>query len=416
MALRLLLRVASLAAKFGLTIAVARALGFAAVGEYGLAVAVSVIASKLCGLGFSAELNRQLSGPTSKAAIETARGLRAVYVGFYLISGAGLLAASLGGWSTEYSASVATVGFVLLVAASEHYALEVNTYVFSVHRSRAGSSMLFARTGGWAAIAIVGLLIGLVKDIHTVFVLWIVSNVGVTFWAWMLLSRLASRHGEAAVRDVPLATQLRTTWTAGVHFYIGGVLLAGLQYAERFIATAWLPAAEVGRYVFMWSVANAVQTVAYATVGVIAGPRLARAAGATDVAWRETFRKSLRTTIGVSVTTAAGIACAAPIIFWTTKERTTPAALLTISILLASFMLRSIGDLLWWASVARRARQRIVLGMCVAASVALPISLWLIPGHGVVEVALAHLLGSVTVLVALFWAQRGGVVGEHDNV
>lgn len=416
MLLRLFLRSMSLAAKFGLTIAIARVLGFAAIGEYGLAVAVSVIASKLCGLGFSAEVNRQLSGAARDAAIESARVLRGIYAAFYAIAGLGLVTASLSGLLPGASADLQSLCLVLLVAASEHYALEANTYIFSIHRPREGSTMLFLRTGGWSAIAIVGLLAHVFGDVRMIFVLWILTNVGVIIWAWALLTQTVSRGPGITIPKKDSASTLRTTWLAGLHFYIGGILLAGLQYAERFIASAWLSAAEVGHYVFVWSLANAAQTIAYATVGVIAGPRLARAASGSDVDWRDAFGKSLRSTVGVSVAVAAGIAATSPLLFWLAKERMTPAALATLLVLLVSFLLRSVGDLLWSASVARRARTRIVTGMCSAAAVALPLSLWLISDHGPTRVAFAHLLASISVLLALSWALGGQRAGARDDV
>lgn len=415
---RLLLRVLSLAAKFGLTIVLARTLGLGAVADYGLAVAASVIASKLCGLGFGAELNRRLSEADPRAAIATARALRRVYGMLHASALCGAMTASLCGWLPGAASDPRTLGLLLLVAASEHYAMEVNAYVFSVHRARAGSSMLFVRTGGWAVFAIAGLLTGALDDVRAVFVLWTVMNLAVILWGWALLSRQApdGRMQPGAARP---AAALRPVWSAGVPFHVGGVLLAGLQYAERLIASALLPAGEVGRYVFLWSVANAVQTIAFASVGVIAGPRLARAADGSQETWRATLRASLRSNAAVSVAVALGIGCTAPLIFRMANERATAFACLTLAVLLVSFLLRSTGDVLWAACIARSRGRRIVVALCCAALVSLPLSFWLIGGDGAgqggVRIALAHLLASTTALIALGWAQRGQPAGARAD-
>jgi O-antigen/teichoic acid export membrane protein len=281
MFIRLLLRALSLAAKFGLTIAIARTLGFSAVGAYGLAVAASVIASKFFGLGFSSELNRRMSSDRPAVAIRTARSLRVVYFGFYLVVAIALAVALSYGWLADATADMRLPGLVFLVAVSEHYSFEVNTYLFSIHRARVASAMLFLRTGGWTVLAIAGLVSSLFGSIDIVFVLWILTNVVVILWAWSLLSRIASQSTPEAAPIVPW----RQTWMAGAPYYLSGVLLAGLQYAERFAASFTLPAADVGRYVFAWSIANAVQTITYASVNVTAGPLLARAAIDDRASW-----------------------------------------------------------------------------------------------------------------------------------
>ncbi|SAL82547.1 polysaccharide biosynthesis protein [Caballeronia arvi] len=406
MLLRLALRVASLAAKFGLTIAIARELGFAAVGEYGLAVATSVIASKLGGLGFSAELNREMSGHRPADAIRTARSLRKLYVAFYLLVGTGLLLALVCGRHLDLPANKLLYGLIFLVAVSEHYALEVNAYLFSLHLSRAASGMLFSRTGGWAIVASAGLMCGVFSSIGIVLVLWLLTNVFVIVGAWALLSRIPAQPALNEIMPTRSMFSWKETWMAGAPFYVGGVLLAGLQYAERFVASIALPAAEVGRYVFVWSIANAVQTIAYATVNVTAGPRLARAAVDAKADWSGVFLKSLRDTIVIGVSVAVGIACVSPIIFRMTNETLNPTILFLLAILLASFLLRAVGDLLWSAAIARRARRHIVITMFSAAALASPLAWWLIPRLGVTGVAIAHALASVSVLIALWWAQR----------
>ncbi|WP_250452573.1 polysaccharide biosynthesis protein [Caballeronia sp. ATUFL_M2_KS44] len=406
MLLRLFLRVLSLSAKFGLTIVIARTVGFSAVAEYGIAVAVSVVASKVLGLGFSAELNRRMSRPQPEAAIATARALRSIYAGSYVIAAIPCLAAVWAGneWAGQ-SFGLWSWAMILLVAASEHHAFEVNTYIFSLHRARAGSVMLFLRTGGWAAVAIVGLVCDMPGGISSVFMLWTLTNVFVIFWAWSLIERTATVRPSETDQATPAASSLRETWIAGAPYYIGGIVLAGLQYVERFVASAFLPANDVGRYVFAWSIANAVQTICYATVGVVAAPRLARVVEAATADWHTSFRILLARTIAISMAVALAIMLASPIIFRMAKEAVTTTGFVTLAVLVVSFVMRSLGDLLWAAAVARKARGRIVIGMLAAVAWACPASLWLIPGHGTVSIALTHLLASVLVLIALAWAQ-----------
>ncbi|HEY3596905.1 MAG TPA: hypothetical protein VGL08_05230 [Paraburkholderia sp.] len=210
---RLILRILSLAAKFALTIVLARTLGFSAVAAYGLAVAVSVVASKVLGLGFSAELNRRLSGMRPGMAIGAARRLRGIYGASYLLVVAGVFVAWSNGWlHVAQVASPALLFEVVLVAIAEHYALEANSYVFSLHRAQAASMMLFVRTGAWAAFAIAGLLVGTIVDIHAVFLLWVGANLGVIVWAWVVIESVARRAPAIAPTNPACAVSGPMAW------------------------------------------------------------------------------------------------------------------------------------------------------------------------------------------------------------
>ncbi|KNH07894.1 L-lactate permease [Candidatus Burkholderia brachyanthoides] len=81
------------------------------------------------------------------------------------------------------------------------------------------------------------------------------------------------------------------------------------------------------------------------------------------------------------------IALASPLIFQVAKDSMKSASYVTLAILLLSFLLRSVGDVLWAASVRLRARGRIVASMCAAASIAIPLSIWLVPGQSATRVA-----------------------------
>ncbi|WP_256859392.1 hypothetical protein [Burkholderia cenocepacia] len=145
---RLALRVGALGLKFVLTIVVARTLGFDAVAVYGVALAVSVVASKVLGLGFSTEINRRLAGPDPRDAIRTCMRLSVLYAGVYvaLCGAAALPVGAFIGLPRAGALADVPLVLVMLVACAEHAALEVNTWLFSLHRVRAASWVLFART------------------------------------------------------------------------------------------------------------------------------------------------------------------------------------------------------------------------------------------------------------------------------
>ncbi|GAB2889265.1 hypothetical protein GCM10027093_25170 [Paraburkholderia jirisanensis] len=416
MLLRLLLRVVSLGAKFALTVVIARALGFAAVADYGLAVAASVIASKVLGLGFSAELNRRLAGAQPGAAIGDARVLRRVYGVAYLLLAAAGFAVWRGGWlNALQTAAPAVLGEVVLVALAEHYALEANSYVFSLHRTRAASLMLFVRTGAWAALAIGGLCSGAIDDLQAVLWLWIGANAAVIVWAWRVIEAVA-RVQRGAVSAAQASTtastaashraRMRGVFAAGAAFYVATILLSGLQYLERFIAAPYLSSDALGRYVFTWASANAVQTIAYASLVVTAGPRLAKAAVNAPAHFNATLNGALKSaaalTLGLSLVM---LALSVPL-FSLAHQPVDAQGLTVLSILLVSFVLRSIADLLWVAAIALMQGKRVALGMALLAGVDALATWWLVVHGGMPGVALAHLCSSVLVAGWLAWVVR----------
>lgn len=406
MIVRMLLRVLALAAKFGLTVMIARKLGFAAVADYGLAVAASVIASKVFGLGFSSELNRRLSGVHPSGAIRTARTLRWVYGALYLLVVAAVcVALCTDGWTDVVASSKPALFLITMVAIGEHYALESNSYVFSLHHARAGSFMLFVRTGGWAIIAIGGLATGYIVDMRLVFALWIAANVLVIVWAWRVIDETGCHRRDDIACTA--GASARHGWADGIQFYVAGVMLSCLQYAERFIAAPYLTHDELGRYVFAWSVANAVQTVAYASVVVTAGPRLAKTIVVVPERFRAVLRGSLTTLLALALIMAGAILVAHEPVFRLAHEETGSVA--TLFILLVSFVLRSLGDLMWAAAIALKAGRHVAVGMAVLVAVSLPVARWLIPGNGQTGVALAHLFASLFIVTWLAWIVRRGL-------
>ncbi|EDT06416.1 polysaccharide biosynthesis protein [Burkholderia ambifaria IOP40-10] len=403
MLIRLALRFAALGLKFGLTIVIARTLGFDAVAVYGLAVAVSVVASKLLGLGFSTELNRRLSASDPLPAIGEARRLGTLFGGLYLLACTSLAIASLASFPADaFGLSTPVLWCILLVALSEHAAFETNAWMFSLHRPRMGSLLLFVRTGAWAGIACASLLSGAVRSIEAVFALWFACNACVVAVSWQRIGVLARRARHARrFAHAPAAHDMITVWLHGLPFYAAGGLLSILQYAERFIAGGHVNADALGRYVFAWSVANGVQTVAFAAVVATAAPGFVRAL-ADDPA---EFRRRLRRAVAASASLAALLSIAILVVhddlFRLANERPGAHEVALLAVLLASFVLRAAADVLWAAAIALRAGVGVTLAMAGVALVCVPAAWYLIAGFGTTGAALAHLTASVAIVVAL---------------
>ncbi|WP_206002211.1 lipopolysaccharide biosynthesis protein [Paraburkholderia antibiotica] len=400
---RLGFRIAALALKFVLTIIVARTLGFSAVADYGLALALSVVSSKLLGLGFSTEINRRLSAEHPLRAIHDARRLLLLYGVVYVAIAIGVVLVYHAALFDSFSRIAPGILWgVMLVAFSEHAGLETTSYVFSLHRPRAGAVLLFIRTGGWAAVAIVGLLAGVVRSVETIFALWCGTNVLASIAAYACMSRRnrelkAERHVAVEQSD----SGFRSVWIEGLPFFFAATLLSGLQYGERFLASQVFSSYALGRYVFAWSISSSIQTIAYATIVVTAGPRLVRALSADGRVFGATLRRSLLASIGITLLAAVAILLVHQPIFHLAHEPSGRLELGMLLILLVSFVLRSISDVYWAAAIALRVGKRVALAMFCVAAACMPLEWALINRLDEIGAALAHLSASVGIVAIL---------------
>ncbi|MPV69571.1 polysaccharide biosynthesis protein [Burkholderia sp. BE17] len=378
-------------------------LGFDAVAVYGLAVAASVVASKLLGLGFSTELNRRLSASDPRPAIGKARRLWAVFGGLYLLICTSLAIASLAGFPAgEFGLPTRVLWCVLLVVLSEHAAFETNAWLFSLHRPRTGSLLLFMRTGAWAGIACADLLVGAVRSIEAVFALWFACNACAVAVSWHRIGVLAFQAGHAGrAARMPAARDMIEVWLRGLPFYAAGALLSILQYAERFIAGGQASADALGRYVFAWSVANAVQTVAFATVAATAAPGFVRVLADDPADFRRRLRRAVAASAGLAALLSVAILVVHDDMFRLANERTGAHEVVLLAVLLASLVLRAAADVLWAAAIALRTGVAVTLSMAGVALVCVPAAWYLIAGFGTTGAALAHLTASIAIVGVL---------------
>ncbi|MCA8066512.1 polysaccharide biosynthesis protein [Burkholderia sp. AU38729] len=404
---RLLLRGLALALKFALAIIVARTLGFDAVAAYGLAVAATVIASKLLGLGFSPELNRRLSEADPSPAFGAMHTLCLAYGGLYLLLIATLAIATSNGDAgllARFGLSTRLAWCVLLVALSEHAAFEANGWLFSLHRPRAGSLLLFVRTGAWAGLACAGLLVGALHSIEAVLALWFAANtcvVALSCWRIRAVARHAHGSPQAARASAARERGVLSVWWHGLPFYVAGIVLASLQYAERFIGGGQLGADALGRYVFAWSIANAIQALAFSTVVVTAGPRFVRVLADAPHTFSRLAVRATVASVAVTSIAAAAVLVLHRDLLALAHEPAATGEFALFATLLASFVLRGAADVLWTAAIALRTGCAVMVSMIALALSYLPLAWGLIVHAGAMGAAIAHLAASAGIVVTL---------------
>ncbi|GAB2875508.1 hypothetical protein GCM10027093_08650 [Paraburkholderia jirisanensis] len=318
-----------------------------------------------------------------------------------------------------YGVATTTLWGVTAVALSEHAALEGTSYLFSLQKARSGSVLLFLRTGAWAAVAILGLLCGLFRSISAVFALWCATNVIAVTIAWWMIRRTGGGPKQAAANCPPSLPQspFRSVWFDGLPFYIATMVLSGLQYAERFVVSGVVSADMLGQYVFAWSVANSIQTVCYATIVVTAAPRLARALSSSRGAFMKTLYQSLLFAVVITSIAAALVLTGHKVLFRMAHEPSNESEFLTLSVLLVSFVMRSVCDVLWSGIVALRKGKDMAISISVIAAVSIPMNYIFVGRWATLGAAFGHLLASASIVTtSALIARRQRVVTGISTV
>lgn len=375
MIFRLLLRGGALGAKFLLVLAITHYLGYDALGFYGVVVAASLIASKFYSVGFSSEINRLISvGLSSRRVVDKVLLL-------YLAVGLVLSVATVAVYSLfqDVQASVALILCVTLVLLTEHLSFEINSFVFSAQKATWGAMLFFIKTGLWALLAVGGLMLGQVSAIDTVLWLWVAANLVVMVVGYLIVARLhqGRTKGELGAASV---------WKAGLPFYLGTGLIALSQYVERFLIIDLEPYASLGKYVYAWSAANTLQALSYAVVAVVGIPVLSKRFQRDQQAFsvRQLFvnqwvMRSLMVSAAVAVLIYLFFNVALDYVA-ATVPRPDNAIL---GVLIFSFALRAVGDIVWGGLIASKNRRVSVASAATCLLVSTPVSYLLIKHHSI---------------------------------
>lgn len=407
MIFRLLLRGGALGAKFLLVLAITHYLGYEALGFYGVVVAASLIASKFYSVGFSSEINRLISvGGSSRRVVDKVL-LLYLAVGL-LLSVATVLIYSL---FQTVEAPAALILCVTLVLLTEHLSFEINSFVFSAQKATAGALLFFIKTGLWAVLAVGGMMLDWVSGIASVLWLWVAANVLVIVAGYLIVVNV--HKGRVAGT---LATA--TVWKAGLPFYLGTGLIALSQYAERFLIIDLEPYASLGKYVYAWSAANTLQALSYAVVAVVGIPVLAKRFQADQQAFtvKQLF---INKWVMRSLVVSAAVAVAIYVFFnvvldyvATSVPRPDNAIL---GVLIFSFALRAIGDIVWGGLIASRNSRVSLASAAICLLVSVPVSWVLIKHYSIYGAAWGNVfaiivqLGVIAVLTRVTGAKKAAV-------
>lgn len=274
------IRALGLAARFGLVIYIARHMGAADLGRFGLIAGGVAMAPAVLGWGLNYHVGRSLIG----AARADVVGLLGTRLSVTLLS-AGLAAGAfvaLNGYFQWLSARMSLL--VALVLVLECVGLDVQMALINLGRNTLANVLLFIRTSAWAFVfCAVALLQTTWQSLDTLMVAWCAGQLCAVLVAFHSIRSWGQGCG-FAFRWAEIGAAARRSKLV----YLSDISQVSVLYADRFVVGLFVTVEALGRYTLLWSIANAVFVLVQSAVLLPSLRRLVLALGGHGPAgwWR----------------------------------------------------------------------------------------------------------------------------------
>lgn len=248
------LRGVGLVSKFLLTLYVAKFLGVADLGLYGLAVGLTSSIPAILGLGLNGPSFRGVVGIDIASALSIATTRLSVTLAVHLFVQPFIIFATL---MTTQSVSPVVAICIGLIVFGEHVSADMHGLLISRNRIALANIILFLRGGAWPVVYMsLGLVDSSIKTIEALVIIWLIFIV----LSWTPALFILTRGGGwrfCFFDRLWLKNSLRSV----IPFYIFDIGAAGSQYVDRFIITFILGVEAAGVFTFFWSMVNAINSL-----------------------------------------------------------------------------------------------------------------------------------------------------------
>ena len=301
------LRGVGLVSKFLLTLYVAKVLGVADLGLYGLVVGLTSSVPAILGLGLNGPSFRGIVGIDIASALPIVTTRLSVTLAVHLLIQPFVIFATL---MATQSVSPAVVIFIGLVVFGEHISADMHGLLISRNKISLANIMFFLRGGAWP---IVYMPLGLVEPS--------IKNMGslLTFWlafillSWIPVVFILIRGGGWRLCFFD-RLWLKNNLPSVIPFYVFDIGAAGSQYVDRFIITFLLGIEAAGIFTFFWSMVNAVNSLIIFGVMQPYSPKLISTAKIEDHArFAHTTRSLIREALLWSTGMCAAVFAITPV-------------------------------------------------------------------------------------------------------
>ena len=396
----LALRLANALAKFALAVYMARFLGLAEVGVYGLLVGAATAVPAILGFGLNDWTARHVVGAPRERAI-------AVAVSRFTVTAAAQVVLQATIWGAIFlldppigRPALALASAILLL---EHLAMD--DYVLEIARERPTFANLqfFLRAGFWPLPVIGwGLVDPAARTLEVVLGGWLVGLL--VMWGVVLVRSLSGGRWRLLGFD---RGYLGRALPGGVPFWLADIGAVGNLYLDRFIVSAFLGLETTGVYTFFWSFANVVHTLSVNGIVQPLMPRLIAAERSGDPAAFAAERGRLtRDTVAWAAILAAGVGIGLPLMLPWFERPLLEASLPVFFVVLVATAMRIGADGLGYVLYALGRDRAIAATALAGVAMTATFDLLLVPSLGLPGAAVAFLL----VGLGLF-AARARLVG-----
>lgn len=290
------LRGLALAAKFALTLFIAKFIGLDTLGVYGLAAGAAVIFPTVAGLGLIRVLSRNA---VTQQLDEVTRLLRlywGVQAAIYGLIGVVSLGIGL------YLHQVGLVLIVFAIVFLEHVNNDLFVLLNHLLRPFLANLLTFFRTAAWICVYMIfAFLFPSFRNLHVLLLFWIgggllaIAGFAVVACDWPWLSATsAGGHREWFLHHVKASRTL----------YVNDIVNTVAQYIDRYLVSLFMGLEFTGVYVLFWSIGNALSNLVDTGIVQVSGPKLIDAHARRDRSYWTVFRRLLVQAVAISIVLA----------------------------------------------------------------------------------------------------------------
>ncbi|WP_159075358.1 lipopolysaccharide biosynthesis protein [Celeribacter baekdonensis] len=399
-------RITTLVVKFALTLFIARFLGLADLGWFGLVSSAAIAAAPLLGMGTMQVLARTAVRAEKGDLIAPLVHYLVYVVCLYLVILGVLLALSL--------ANPLLVFLVWCVVLMEHLGTE--SYQLLVSRAMPiwANLLHFIRAGLWALLYIpLAYAFPALRNIDALLFFWFIGAtiaffgviVALRDWPW-LKTGVRLREG--------ITSTFRTT-RAARPLYISSVCETLSVQSDRFIITALLGVEATGIYVFFLQIGSALANLHYSGVVQMSRPAFVRTAAENPARLSHLFWSTTRmatlSTVLFSVAALVGITYLLPLI----GKEALSAWQVIFYFVLVNFNLNVFAELQKMAMYSLHADQAIMRLTIINFVIALPVLTLVISVFGLIGAGISLVcIATIRVLMQLAWLKAYKATPSKD--
>lgn len=290
------IRASSLVVKFGLTLYLAKTMGFEEVGVYGLIAAGSIMAPVFLGLSLMYTINRKAVTQTIETTTLALRFYGRLVGSIYLV--VCLVALSVGILTHNTLMFMAVVIVVLL----EHLNNDFYNLLLNLSKPLSANFLHFLRTALWM-LAFMGISYftpGL-RSVEFLLICWIIGGA-VSLALFFYLTR--NWPWRQIKSEQPLRAWIKQEFGTARTMYVNSVFVTISQYMSQFLITIFLGLELTGVYVFFMQIMSAMMNLLLTGVVQISRPKMVRAFKEQDPEYTAIFLKCMKTTVLIALVMA----------------------------------------------------------------------------------------------------------------